>query len=217
MNVRIVIGSERFIVREGLRALLERHGGLQVIAMAGDGRAVVQQARELRPDLVIVGMSMPELNGVDAARQIIGFGHGIRVILLAAELSRHAVVNALEAGATGVVHEKSDDEELHRAVAVVSAGEVYLSPRITGLVVESFVLKRQSPEDGVFRVLTAREREVLQLIAEGRTTKEIAARLRISVKTVEYHRQQVMRKLDLGNVAGLTKYAIREGLTTLDE
>lgn len=214
MTIRLLIADDHQLLRQGLRALLDSQSDMTVVDEASDGRDVVAKAARLAPDVVLMDIGMPELNGIDATRQIGEQSSGPRIIALSMHADRQFVQGVLRAGATGYLLKDSAFEELAEAVRRVHEGQVYLSPTIAGVVVESL----QSDSDHGENVdgLTAREREVLQLMSEGHSTKEIAQRLHISVKTVETHRRQVMHKLDIFSVAELTKYAIRNGLTRLD-
>lgn len=215
MPVRIIIADDHRIVREGLRHLLEKRTDFRVVAEAADGESAVRLARELSPDVVIVDISMPGLNGVEVTRQILAERPGVKVLALSMHSDRRFVIETLKAGASGYLLKDSAFDDLVRAIEVVVARGAFLSPAITDMVVRDFVAQAGEGGDAAFSVLTAREREVLQLMAEGESTKAIAGRLAVSVKTVESHRQQIMEKLDLHSVAELTKYAIREGLTSL--
>ena len=219
-TVRVLLIDDHRILRQGLRALLEREPDFEVIGEAENGRTGVEFAKEAHPDIILMDISMPGLNGIDAARQILDHSPHSRIIALTAHSDRNLVREILKAGAVGYVVKDSAVEELTNAVRTVLAGRVYLSPRVAGLVVEGFVTDRAAaqgiPAAGVFARLTAREREVLQLMAEGKATKEVAQALSVSVKTAETHRRAIMEKLDLHSVAELTKYAIREGLTSLE-
>ena len=215
MPVRIVIADDHRIVREGLRHLLEKRTDFKVVAEAADGESAVRLARELSPDVVIVDISMPGLNGIEATRRILAERPGVKVLALSMHSDRRFVIETLKAGASGYLLKDSAFDELARAIEVVMARGAFLSPAITDMVVRDYVAQAGGDGDAAFSVLTAREREVLQLMAEGESTKAIAGRLAVSVKTVESYRQQIMEKLDLHSVAELTKYAIREGLTSL--
>ena len=215
MPVRIVIADDHRIVREGLRHLLEKRTDFKVVAEAADGEAAVRLARELSPDVVILDISMPGLNGIEATRRILAERPGVRILALSMHSDRRFVIETLKAGASGYLLKDSAFDELARAIEVVMARGAFLSPAITEMVVRDYVAQAGADGAAAFSVLTPREREVLQLMAEGGSTKEIAARLAVSVKTVESYRQQIMEKLDLHSVAELTKYAIREGLTEL--
>ncbi len=215
-KIRIILADDHKIVRDGLRALLERQSGMEVIAEADNGRATVRMARELVPDLVIMDIGMPDLNGIDATRQIVADLPKVKVIALSMHSDRRFVVQMFRAGASGYLLKDCAFEELTRAVLAVLKNQTYLSPAVAGPVMEDYIQQLSSGEELGGTVLSPREREVLQLLAEGKTTKEVAAALCVSVKTVETHRQQIMNKLNMQSIADLTKYAIREGLTTLD-
>ena len=212
MKKTVVIADDHRMLRDGLRALLERNG-FEVVGEAEDGRSAVKLAKLLQPDLVITDIGMPDLNGVEAARQICAEAPCSRVLALSMHNESHFVLGILEAGASGYLLKDSAFEELSLAITALLKDQIYLSPAITGLVLSRLGSKAESPQT----VLSKREQEVLQLIAEGKTTKQIAATLYVSVKTAETHRKQIMDKLNIHSVAGLTKYAIREGLTSLQK
>jgi DNA-binding NarL/FixJ family response regulator len=216
MKVKVVIADDHQIVRQGLRHLLEREPDLEVAAEAEDGRSTVRLVRELQPAVVIMDVAMPDLNGIEATRQIVGEFPKIRVIALSMYADKRFVTNMLKAGASGYLLKDCAFEELVRAIRVVLTHKTYLSPGVTDIVVKDYMSGSPPSEASVFSVLTPREREVLQLMSEGRSTNRIADCLHVSVKTVETHRQQVMNKLNLRSVAELTKYAIREGLTSVE-
>jgi len=215
MALRILLVDDHQIVRQGLRTLLDKEPDMEVAAEAEDGRAAVRLAREVSPQVVIMDVAMPDLNGIEATRQIVAESPGIKVIALSMHADRRFVSNMLKAGASGYLLKDSAFEELARAIRTVVADKVYLSPEVSDIVVKDYV-KGPQEEASAYSLLTPREREVLQLLAEGKSTREIADRLHVSVKTVETHRQQLMAKLELRSVAELTKYAIREGLSSLD-
>ncbi|HEY3277850.1 MAG TPA: response regulator transcription factor [Syntrophorhabdaceae bacterium] len=215
MTIRIVLADDHKIMREGLRALLEKHADFEVAAEAENGIEAVQLVKKLKPHIVIMDIGMPGLNGIEATRQVTTDVPATKVIALSMHSDKRFVVEMLKAGVSGYLLKDSASEELASAIRTVLAGTPYLSPKITDVVLKDYLSTLTKTEPNAFSVLTPREREVLQLIAEGRTTKEIAAALFVSVKTVETHRQQLMEKLDLRSVAELTKYAIREGLTSL--
>jgi DNA-binding NarL/FixJ family response regulator len=206
--IRILLADDHVIVREGLRALLAREADIQVVAEAGDGHEALRLAAETRPDVVAIDLSMPLLNGLEAARQIASQQRGPRTILLTMHADDHYVLEALRAGVRGYVLKKQAAVDLVRAIREVAGGSVYLSPGVSAAVAEAVRL----PAPLTAEHLTAREREVLQLVAEGKTTKEIAAILGVSVKTADTHRTRLMQKLDIHDVAGLTRYAIRHGI-----
>lgn len=216
MSVKIILADDHRIMREGLRALLEQQSGMEIIAEAEDGRTTVDLAHELKPDVVVIDISMPDLNGIDATRQIISAAPHIKVIALSMHSDRKFVREMLSAGASGYLLKDSAFEELGTALAAVLNNQTYLSPKIADTVVRDYLGKIDTTESRTSPSLTHREREVLQLLAEGRTTKEIASKLCVSIKTIETHRKQIMEKVGLNSVAELTKYAIREGLTSLE-
>jgi DNA-binding NarL/FixJ family response regulator len=217
MAIKVIIADDHQIVRQGLRTLLEREPDLKVVAQSEDGRSTVRLARELAPEVIIMDVAMPDLNGIEATRQIVTERPQVKVIALSMYADRRFVVNMLKAGASGYLLKDCAYEELVRAIRVVLAHKTYLSPGVTDIVVKDYV-QGGPPDKGasVFSLLSPREREVLQLMSEGKSTNQIADSLHVSVKTVETHRQQVMHKLNIHNVAGLTKYAIREGLTSVE-
>lgn len=216
MNIRIVLADDHKIVREGLRNLIENQTGMEVVAEAGDGRTVVQLVGELLPDVVIMDIAMPGLNGMEATRQIVSKNCGSRVIALSMHSDRRFVAEMLHAGASGYLLKDCAFEELIQAIRSVHDNKMYLSPKISDMVVKDYVRLFPNTEPSSTSILTPREREVLQLLAEGKSTRQIASSLEVSVKTVETFRQQLMEKLDIHTVAELTKYAVREGLTSLE-
>ncbi|MHC4753848.1 MAG: response regulator [Planctomycetota bacterium] len=215
MTIRIIIADDHQITREGLVSLLEEQPDMHVVAQARDGRQAVSLAKKDNPDVVIMDVSMPELNGMEATRQIIYENKDAKVIALSMHSDSLFVAEMLKSGASGYLLKDCAFEELANAIRVVYEGKKYLSPGISGLVVDGYVYNILNPKPAASDILSDREREVLQLIAEGQSTKGIALKLHISAKTVETHRRQIMNKLDIFNVADLTKYAIRKGLTSL--
>jgi DNA-binding NarL/FixJ family response regulator len=218
--VRVLLADDHKIVRDGLRSMLESQGHAHVVGEAEDGRTAVEMAIKLRPDVVVMDIGMSGLNGIDATRRVTTDAPGVRVIALSMHTDRRFVSEMLAAGASGYLVKDGAFEELTAAIDAVTNGRVYLSQSVAGVVVQDYVRRLGGAVTGCevspMQRLSPREREVLQLAAEGNSTKEIAARLGLSVKTVETHRRQVMEKLGIYNLAGLIKFAIREGLTTLD-
>lgn len=216
MKIRVLIVDDHKIMREGLKSLLDRAEDLEMVGEADNGRTAIQYARDLAPHVVLMDLSMPEMNGIDATRRIVAECPETKVLALSMHSDRRFVEGALAAGAHGFLLKDCAFDELVVAIREVASGRFYLSPRIAGLVVKDFLGRGERVGSPQSVHLTPREREVLQLIAEGKNTKEIAFALNVSVKTVETQRMQVMRKLQTNSIAELTKYAIREGLTTMD-
>ncbi len=216
MSIRIIVADDHTIVRHGLTRLLQQESDVEVVAQAQNGHATVELARELSPDIIVMDVGMPDLNGIDATQQILRENPEIKVLALSMHSGRKFVVAMLKAGASGYLLKDCALEELTTALQTVMSGKIYLSPAITDIVVDSYVRQPAEVEKSAFSVLSQREREVLQLMAEGNTTKQIALHLHISPKTVEGHRLRLMSKLDIDNVAQLTKYAIQEGLTSAE-
>ncbi|AJE02936.1 LuxR family transcriptional regulator [Geobacter pickeringii] len=214
--MRIMIVDDHQIVRHGMRHLLESQSDMEVVAEADSGQSALRRAREHQPDVILMDISMPDMNGIEVTRRIIASLPDVRVLVLSMHSNRRFVTEALAAGATGYLLKDCAFDELIGAIRCVAAGETYLSPKIAGHVVRGFLDQRTVAAAATHPTLSVREREVLQLIAEGKNVKEVAFLLEISTKTVETHRMQIMKKLDIRNVAQLTKYAIREGLTSLD-
>jgi DNA-binding NarL/FixJ family response regulator len=217
MTHTILLADDHKIIREGLRALIERHDGLEVIAEAEDGRTALDLARKLRPHLAIVDVGMPGLNGIETTKRIVAEVPGVKVIALSMHSDAKLVGSMLNAGARGYLLKDCAFEELENAIHTVLANRVYLSDAITGVVLNDYLRRVSAGDQAGPVVLTSKEREVLQMLAEGSSTKEISLRLHVSVKTVETHRRNIMDRLGLHSVAELTKYAVREGLTSLEE
>jgi len=216
MSIKLLLADDHAIVRDGIRALLEKEPDFKVIGEAANGREAVRLATDLRPDAVVMDIAMPDLNGIEATRQLLAQMPRLRIIALSMHADKRFVAEMLQAGAAGYLQKNCAFKHLANAIRTVMAGQVYLSPAITGIVVDGF--KRQIPvgEAEEAGALSPKEREVLQLLAEGSTTKEIADRLGVSGKTIDTHRQHIMDKLDMRSIAELTKYAIREGLTSVE-
>ncbi len=212
MKLRILIGDDHKIVREGLCALLEKQSDIEVVGEADNGLATVQMAEELSPDVVVMDVCMPDLNGIEATRRINDMNRNIRVLALSMYSDKRFVLSMMKAGAAGYLVKDCASNELIQALRAVSSGRTYLCAGIGDVLIKDYISQLREDECSV---LTAREREVLQLLAEGKTTREIALKLHLSVKTVETHRYDIMNKLDIHTVAGLTKYALRDGLTPL--
>ena len=207
MPLRILLADDHLIVRQGLKSFLEQEQ-CTIVAEAADGRDAVQLAQKHHPDIAVLDLAMPQLNGLDAAREIGKVSPETRTILLTMHTEDPYVVDALRAGVKGYLFKTQAATDLMQAVREVSRGAIYLSPGISRAIVEAYLAKTDFPPDP----LTPREREVLQLVAEGKTTKEAAAILGVSVKTAESHRTRIMEKLNIHETAGLVRYAIRRGL-----
>jgi DNA-binding NarL/FixJ family response regulator len=210
--IRIFIADDHKIIRDGLKALINKESGMEVIAEAENGRETVRLVQKLRPNVVIMDVSMPDMNGIDATRKITEEALDVRVIALSMHTDRRFILGMLEAGASGYILKDCAFEEVATAIRKVAGGNAYLSPRIAEVVVKGYLGKTP----GVCYVLTPREREVLQLLAEGMAAKEIAMRLNVSAKTIETHRRNMMEKLNMRSIAELTKYAVREGIVSIE-
>lgn len=209
MSIRILIADDHTLMRMGLKKLIAGFPDCEVVGDVADGREAVRQARALAPDVALLDISMPELNGLDACQRILRDQPQIKIILLSMHAVEDYVLRGITAGAKGYVLKDAAPEELEQALRIVARGGTFLSPQVTGLVVEQLRRGVREPQE---IVLSERQRDVLQLIAEGHSTRDIAEKLYISVKTVESHRAQVMQRLDVHDVAGLTRYAMRTGL-----
>ena len=212
MSIRIILADDHAIVRHGLNRSFQQEKDVEVIAQAQNGRSAVQLAKELSPTVVVMDIGMPDLNGIEATRQITRESPQVKVIALSMHSSKRYVTEMFKAGASGYLLKNCDFEELADAVRIVAGGKTYISPSISDVVVQDYV-NGSVEEDSAFSVLTRREREVVQLLAEGKTTKQAALCLYISPKTVEVHRLNIMKKLNIDGIAQLTRYAIQEGLT----
>ncbi|MEE9307431.1 MAG: response regulator transcription factor, partial [Spirochaetia bacterium] len=204
------------IMREGLKALLEKHSSMEVIAEAENGIQTLEIARREKPDVIIMDIAMPDINGIEATRQLKSEMTDIKIVALSMHSDRRFVTEILKAGASAYVLKQSAFEDLEKAIKTVMVNRTFLSADILETVVGDYVSHLTKSEYEAYRQLSNRERQVLQLIAEGNSTKEIAYKLHVSVKTIESHRQNIMTKLSIHNLAGLTKFAVREGLTSLD-
>jgi DNA-binding NarL/FixJ family response regulator len=218
MKTRLLIADDHKLMREGLKALIEKEADMEVVGEAEDGKSTVSLAHRTSPHVIVMDVSMPDLNGIEATRKILGANPNVRVIALSGHADQRFVREMLTAGASAYILKHTAFDELMRAIRVVMKGRKYLSPEVTRGVTDAFVelSKPLNGSSAAFVVLTDREREVLQLTAEGKSTKQAAGDLGVSIKTVETHRRNIMEKLQIHTVAELTKYAIREGLTSLD-
>jgi two-component system response regulator NreC len=215
-KIRVVLADDHRMLREGIRALLEREGDIQVVGEAADGREAVRLTTQLQPDVVVMDVSMPLLNGIEATRQIRRDCPQTRILTLTVHESEDYVAQLLAAGASGYIIKRAGGDELIGAIRAVQQGEAFLHPSIARVVIRDYVRRLQAGEGlSAQDVLTDREREVLQLIAEGYTNREIADLLHLSIKTVQNHRSNIMRKLDLHDRGELIKYAIQQGIIHL--
>ncbi len=215
MKTKIILVDDHSIIREGLRPLLEKEPDMEVVGEAENGRQALELVREIKPDVAIMDISMPDLNGIEAARRIRQDFPHCKVVGLSVHTDNQYVARMIQAGASGYLPKSCAFKELAAAVRDVMSGKTYLSPRVVDSVVQ-YLQKTTPDSESAAAVLTSREREVLQLLAEGKSTKEIASTLNVSERTVEAHRQNITTKLNLHSIAELTKYAISQGLTSLD-
>ena len=216
MGIRVLLVEDQQLIRSGLSTMIGLQPDMEIVGEADNGRSAVELAQKLSPDIVLMDIAMPELNGIDATQQVAALDPPPKIIVLSLYSDQRHVTDALKAGASGYVVKDSPLEELVLAIRAVCKGRVYLSPQITGGVLHDYrrcVPGTASPD---FAMLSAREREVLQLIAEGKSTKAIASALYVSKKTIDTHRAHIMEKLNASSVAELVKHAIREGLTSAD-
>ncbi|MDY6988353.1 MAG: response regulator transcription factor [Thermodesulfobacteriota bacterium] len=216
MVIRVLLADDHRILREGLRSLLEKEEDMEIVAETEDGRSAVESAREFTPDVVVMDIGMDNLNGIDATRQITSICPGVKILALSMHRDEQFVGGMLTAGASGYLLKDCAAEELSLAIRAIVTGETYLSPAISKVLVKEYV-GRLSRGDLLFSsVLRGKEREILQLLAEGKTSRQIASCLGISARTVEAHRRDIKRKLDIHTTAGLTKYAMRKGITSVE-
>ena len=209
--IRVLLADDHTLVRAGIRGLLANLPGVEVVGEADDGHEAVRLAETLKPDVVLLDIGMPALNGLEAAARIAKFDATIRVVILSMHMSEEYVLQALRAGAAGYLLKGSAVAELEVAVRAVARGETYLSPAVSKRVVDDYVSRTGGAEDPL-AALTPRQREILQLVAEGHTNKEIAQRLGLSYRTIEAHRNQLMKRLDVHDLTGLVRFAVRVGL-----
>ena len=214
MTIRVYIADDHAIIRDGLRVLLEARDDIEVVGGAGDGRQAVKDVNELRPDVVIMDIAMPHRNGIEATALLRASAPATRVIMLSMHATSEHVFRALQAGARGYVLKNSAGAELVEAVRTVSAGKRYFSPKVADLLVDDYV--REGRSASPVEALSPREREILQLIAEGHTSVEVGRMLSLSPKTVETYRSRLMQKIGVEDLAGLVKFAILHGLTSID-
>ena len=216
MSITVVIVDDHKIMREGLRSLLEKQPDIEVVAEAESAHKALKLVEEFMPNLVIMDVVMPSLNGIETTRRILTKIPNVKVIALSMYPDKRFVMEMLRAGASGYLLKDCAFEELDGAIRAVTQGRTYITPRIVDIIVKDYFSQVEKPSSSALSSLTSRQYEVLQLLAEGRTTREIAQQMSLSVKTIESHRQQIISKLNIRSIAGLTKYAIREGLISTD-
>ena len=216
MSIKILLADDHEIVRYGLRCVIEEQPDMEVVGDAVNGRTAINLTHQLKPDVVIMDISMPDMNGIEATRRIRKEIPDTKVIVLSMHHKRQFVIDMLKSGVSGYILKTKVHDDLIRAIKAAVANEVYLSSKITGIVAHDIASNLPTSDKSAYAILTPREREVLQLISEGKSTKESALHLNVSIKTIESTRRQIMQKLDIHNVADLTKYAINEGITSLD-
>ena len=217
MSIRVLLVDDHKIIREGLRTLLNTKPGIEVIADAENGRRALELAHQMMPDVIVMDITMPDLNGIEATHRLITELPGIKVIALSMHSDHRLVSGMLAAGASGYLLKDCAFEELEKAIRAAVDNDIYLSPQITRTVINHHVRNPSPTKSLVFSVLTGREREIFQLLAEGKNMKQIAFYLGVSIKTVETHRRRLMKKLHITSIADLTKLAIREGVTGLTD
>ncbi|MGA2678424.1 MAG: response regulator transcription factor [Sedimentisphaerales bacterium] len=213
MGIKIILADDHAMLRHGLSKLLQNEKDMEVIAQAKDGRTTVELAKELSPNIIIMDIGMPDLNGIEATRQIVKENPKVKIIALSMHSSKNFIIEMFKAGAAGYLLKDCEFDELVNAIRLVMNNKTYISPAISDVVVDNYMRRPANTKDSAFSILSQREREVLQLLTEGNATKQIGKRLHISAKTVEVHRLNLMNKLKIDSIAQLTKYAIQEGLT----
>jgi DNA-binding NarL/FixJ family response regulator len=214
--LKVLLADDHQVIRAGLRMLLDSHEGFDVVGEADNGRKVIAMLQKTVPDVIVMDVSMPELNGIEATTRIVKAYPTVKILALSMHTDRRFIEGMLKAGASGYLVKDCAATELVSAIEIIASGEIYLSPTIAGKVLKNYLNRSPSRRmPGAYK-LTSREREILQLIAEGKDTKQIAFELFLSPKTVETHRRNIMEKLNIHNVAKLTKFALKEGLTSLD-
>ncbi len=221
-TIKVLLADDHALVRAGIHSLLQRLSGIQIIAEAGEGHETLRLIKEKKPDIVLLDISMPGLNGLEIADRVAKEFPKVRIIILSVHMNEEYVLHAIRVGAAGYLLKNSGIEELELAIKSVARGEMYLSPPISRQVITDYIERlngkagHKKSKSELYEILTPRQREIVQLIAEGCTTKEIADKLKVSIKTVDTHRTQLMERLDIHDIAGLVRYAIRAGIVTQD-
>lgn len=215
-QIGLVIADDHTLLRDGMRALLDSTDGIKVVAEANDGLEVMEQVKKHQPDVVLMDIGMPRMNGLDATKLITQNYSNTRVLIISMHANEEYVLRALRAGAAGYILKESRKQELLHAIETVASGGTYLSPKVSRHVIDNYVQSVGASKSPLEK-LTPRQRETLKLIAEGRSSREIASMLDLSIKTVETHRTQLMERLDIHDVAGLVRFAIKSGLATVSD
>jgi DNA-binding NarL/FixJ family response regulator len=213
MSIKIILADDHAMLRHGLSKSFQNEKDMEVVAQAKDGRTTVELAKEFSPNVIIMDIGMPDLNGIEATRQIVKENPKVKIIALSMHSSKNFIIEMFKAGASGYLLKDCEFDELLNAIRQVVNDKKYISPAISDVVVDNYMHQPDNVKDSAFSILSQREREILQLLTEGKATKQIAKRLHISPKTVEVHRLNLMGKLKIDSIAQLTKYAIQEGLT----
>jgi len=216
VSIRILLVDDHKIMRDGLRSLIEKQNGMAVVGEAENGRTAIRLTRKLQPDVIVMDINMPDLNGIDATRQITAELPGVKIVAFSMHSDRQFVAEMFKAGVSGYLLKDAAFDELAKAIRTVADNQTYLCPKVADTVIKDYREQLHALEPSDSAVPTDREREIIQLLAEGNTTKQIAHQLNLSIKTIESHRRNIMEKLKIHSIAELTKFAIREGLTTLD-
>lgn len=216
MTVRILLADDHTMFRQGLCAMLNEHPDMEVVGEAEDGTTAVKLARKLKPDLIVMDVDMPKMSGIDAARRILPELSDTKLVALSTYLKKAFILEMFKAGASGYILKEQVFDELIQAIKTVISGETYLSTKAANIIVDDYVQRRNGKSTSIQRALTEREYEILKLFAEGKSSKEIALLLDISIQAVDASRRRIMQKLDIQNLADLVKYAVREGLTSVN-
>ena len=216
MSTKVLVADNHGILRQGIGALIEKHSDIEVVGEADNGLTAVEMTRKIRPDVVLMDVTMPELNGVEATRQIKSELPNVKVLALSVHAKREFVLDMIKAGVSGYMLKECVFDDLVQAIKIVVAGHSYLSPQIASIVLDGITRDNAFNNGGRDReTLTTREKHILQLLTEGKSAKQIASQLGLSIKTIEASRRQIMERTEVDNLADLTKYAIRQGLTTI--